>query len=84
MAKNKASILFVVVTWCANLGRFNPNLVDVQTMFASICHLVLCKTTYFMLSPKVLRRKFIHGPTGGWQSTMYTPNLFIVLGALVA
>ena len=50
--------------WCANLCYVcNTNLVDVQTMFASIYHLVLRKTPYVIFLPKVLRRKFIHGPT---------------------
>ena len=52
--------------WCANLCyKRSTNMVDVQTMFASIYYLVLRKTPYFIFLPKVLRRKFIHGPTGG-------------------
>ena len=40
---------------------------------------------YLILLPKALRRKFIHGPTGGGQNTKYVSEFVSLgLGALVA
>ena len=53
-------------------------------MFASIYHFVLRKTPYFIFLPKVLRRKFIHGPTGGAKQKLSRTRLsFFVYVKLV-